>query len=69
VRYGPNHTFYDEWVYNAADIDASPIVWCREMGPTDDGEVTRYYKDRQMWVADVDRGLVRLSRYQPPREN
>jgi hypothetical protein len=64
VRYGANHSFHDEWVYNAADVDASRIVWCRAMGPTDDVEVTRYYKDRQMWVVDVDRDAVRVSRYQ-----
>jgi len=68
VRYGAGHSFHDEWVYNAADIDASPIVWCRTMGPTDDSEVTRYYKDRQAWMVDVD-GTVRVSRYQPGGTN
>jgi hypothetical protein len=68
VRYGANHSFHDEWVYNAADIDASWIVWCRAMGPADDVEVTRYYKDRQMWVVDVDRDVVQVSRYQPGAE-
>jgi spermidine synthase len=38
------------------------------MGSTDDVEVTRYYKDRQMWVVDVDRDVVQLSRYQPGAE-
>jgi hypothetical protein len=61
-------TFHDEWVYNAADVDASWIVWCRAVGPTDDVEVTRYYKDRQMWVVDVDRDVVQVSRYQPGAE-
>jgi hypothetical protein len=65
VRYGANHSFHDEWVYNAADVDASRIVWCRAMGSTDDVEVTRYYKDRQMWVVNVDSDAARVSRYQP----
>jgi hypothetical protein len=65
IRYGPNHNFHDEWVYNAADIDASPIVWCRAINPTDDAEVTQYYTDRQFWTADVDKDSVRVSRYQP----
>jgi hypothetical protein len=68
VRYGANHSFHDEWVYNAADVDASRITWCRAVGPTEDVEVTRYYKDRQMWVVDVDRGVVQVSRYQPGAE-
>jgi hypothetical protein len=65
VRYGADHTFRDEWVYNAADVDASPIVWCRASDRIDETEVTGYYKDRQFWVATVDNDTVRVSRYQP----
>ena len=65
VRYGANHNFHDEWVHNAADIDASPIVWCRASDPIDETEVTRYYKDRHFWVATVDSDTVRVSPYQP----
>jgi hypothetical protein len=65
VHYGANHSFHDEWVYNAADVDASPIVWCRASDPVDETEVTGYYKDRRFWVANVDRDTVRVSRYQP----
>jgi hypothetical protein len=65
VRYGPNHAFHDEWVYNRADVDASTIVWCRWMGPAKDDEVMRYYPDRQFWIVDVGAGLVatRLAHY------
>jgi len=65
VRYGANHSFHREWVYNAADVDASGIVWCRAIDPTEDSEVTRYYKDRSFWFADVDGDTARLSRYHP----
>jgi hypothetical protein len=65
VRYSSNHIFQDEWVYNAADIDSSPIVWCRAIDSTSDTEVTRYYRDRHYWLADVDRHAVRVSSYQP----
>jgi len=63
VRYGPTHSFLSEWVYNTADIDASRIVWARSMGPADDAEVARYYKDRQTWIADVEANSVRLAPY------
>jgi hypothetical protein len=63
VRYGANHSFHDEWVYNAADVDASPIVWCRAGGPADKEQVAQYYKDRRLWVVDVDGATARLSRY------
>jgi hypothetical protein len=68
VRYGANHSFHDEWVYNAADVDASKIVWCRAIDPAEDSEVTRYYKDRSFWLAEVDADTARLSRYQPRSE-
>jgi hypothetical protein len=68
VRYGASHSFQDEWVYNDADVDASRIVWCRAIDPTEDSEVTRYYKDRSFWLADVDADTTRLSRYQPGSE-
>jgi hypothetical protein len=65
VRYGTHHNFDHEWVYNSADIDASPVVWCRIMGPNDDREVVKYYKDRQIWVVDADSDSIQLASFQP----
>ena len=63
VRYVPPHSFHEEWVYNAADIDAARIVWCRAMGPSADVEVARYYADRQFWLVEDDGSTVHLSPY------
>ena len=68
VRYDASHSFQNEWVYNAADLDASPIVWCRTSESTDDSEVMQYYKDRIFWIANVGRDSVRVSRYEPGRQ-
>ena len=65
VRYGADHSFHDEWVYNAANIDGSAIVWCRATTPPDEAEVVRYYSDRMFWVASVSPHRVRVSRYRP----
>jgi hypothetical protein len=64
VRYSPVHDPpFDEWVYNAADIDGSKVVWAREMSAADNRELFNYYKDRDVWLAEPDTIPVRLSPY------
>ena len=62
VQYGPGHSFHDEWVYNAANIDDAPIVWCRSLSDAEDDEARRYYGDRQTWQVVVDDGVAQVSR-------
>ncbi|MFZ5831427.1 MAG: hypothetical protein ACOY3P_15185 [Planctomycetota bacterium] len=50
VRYGPQHECHHEWVYNAADIDAAPVVWARDMGPERNMALLRYFSDRKFWL-------------------
>jgi hypothetical protein len=64
VRYGANHSIHDEWVYNAANIDGAPVVWCRATDSADEAEVTHYYKGRRFWIANVDSDGARLSHYE-----
>ena len=54
VRYSPRHVFQQEWVYNAADIDAARIVWARDLGPEQDEQLLHYYPDRKAWLLDPD---------------
>lgn len=64
VRYQPGHNFImDEWVYNNADIDASKVIWARDMGP-ENAELVQYFKDRQVWLAEPDYTPVRLVAYE-----
>lgn len=53
VRYQPNHTF-QEWVYNAADIGSSPIVWAHDLGTAENEDLRRYYPDRDAWLLQPD---------------
>src|SRR6267154_2635959 len=39
-------------VYNAADIDASKIVWARDLGPAKNQQLIDYYKGRTIWIVD-----------------
>jgi hypothetical protein len=59
VHYSAHHNPDQEWVYNAADIDASKVVWAREMDSKSDAELLRYFKDRHVWTLNADA--------QPPR--
>jgi len=50
VRYSTDHPLYDEWVYNAPDIDNSKVIWAREMDAADNLELIRYYQGRHVWL-------------------
>jgi hypothetical protein len=63
VRYSPEHDPLDEWVYNAADIDGSKIIWAREMDAAGNLELIHYYKDRYVWLVQPDLQPVELSPY------
>lgn len=53
VRYGPFYPFHREWVYNAADIDGSEVVWARDRGEEKNRELVNYFKDRKIWVLEA----------------
>lgn len=54
VRYADDHNPRNEWVYNSADIDASDIVWAREMSGSKRNELINYFSDRKIWILDAD---------------
>jgi hypothetical protein len=60
VRYSPNHMLND-WVYNAADIDKSKVVWARQMDTASDRELLNYYQGRQAWLVEPDCNPPRVS--------
>lgn len=63
VRYGPEHNVDRDWVYNAPDIDASPIVWARDMGKSANEELLRYFNTRHAWLMYGDESPPRLEPY------
>ncbi len=66
VRYSAEHNPSDEWVYNAADIDSSKVIWARGMDDAEDTELIRYYKDRRVWLVEPDQPAI-VSPYPPPK--
>ena len=51
VKNGAAQSEFD-WVYNAADIDASKIVWASDLGPARNRELINYFKGRRVWIVD-----------------
>ncbi len=58
VRYAAGHDPAHEWVYNAADIEKSPIVWAREMDAVRNAKLVDYFADRRIWLLYVDHGCT-----------
>lgn len=63
VRYAPGHDPMKEWVYNGADIDASKVVWAREMDAADNQELIDYYRNRKVWLVEPDAAPATISPY------
>jgi len=68
VRYSPAHYMFNEWVYNAADIDSSKVIWAQEMDTASNLELIHYYKDRKVWLVQPDQQLATLSPYPIPEQ-
>jgi hypothetical protein len=63
VRYFPQHVFQEEWVFNAADIDSSRIVWARDLGPVENRALLSYYPNRRPLLLEPDQDTPELSDY------
>ena len=49
VSYERGYRIVDEWVYNAANIDDSRIVWARDMGKEKNEQLIEYFSGRKIW--------------------
>ncbi len=63
VDYSPTHDENSEWVYNAAEIDSSPVVWARDMGDRNNQELLRYFHNRKVWRLQADADPPKLATY------
>jgi hypothetical protein len=67
VRYSPTHNPVDEWVYNAPDINQSKVIWARDMGPVENLQLIRCYKNRTVWLVQPDTKPVEITPYPLPK--
>jgi hypothetical protein len=54
VRYGPQALLNEDWVHNDADIDGAKVVWAKEMDSEQNRKLLGYFKDRRVWLVEVD---------------
>jgi hypothetical protein len=66
VRYSADHVDKsNDIVYNSADIDASQIVWARDMGEAKNRELVNYYQgSRKIWLCQPDTDPATLIPYE-----
>lgn len=61
VRADPGYYAHNEYVYNAADIDAQSVIWARDMGTERNRELIGYYNrrgGRELMLLDNGRRLI-----------
>lgn len=68
VRYSPHHIFQNEWVWNAAEIDAQRVVWARDLGENENSTLLSYYPNRSVYILEPDSEPPRLERYVPAKK-
>ncbi|MBZ5651474.1 MAG: hypothetical protein LAO18_13425 [Acidobacteriia bacterium] len=68
VSNSSTHSPHEEWVYNAADIDDSKIVWAREIPGVDVKPLLEYFRGRTVWLLEPDRVPIQFTPYQPGPE-
>ena len=68
VRYSQDHDVLNEWVYNAADIDRSKVVWAREMDAPNNLALIDYFRDRTVWLVEPDFNPAKVTSYPTMQE-
>jgi hypothetical protein len=59
----PDNVF--QWIYNNADIDASKVVWARDMGIEGNRSLLEYFRDRKVWMLDPNVEPATILPYAP----
>jgi hypothetical protein len=54
VRYTKYRYPQEEWIYNRADIDNSPVIWAQDLGPQENRRLMEYFKGRSFWLLKPD---------------
>ena len=68
VDYSENWDAVREWVYNGADLDASPVIFAHLRSPRDNRDLLDHFPGRKTWLVHLGPSPndVSLERYDPP---
>jgi hypothetical protein len=62
VHYSPVHGFA-EWVHNAVDLEASPVIWVHDLSRDENEKVLGAYPRRRAWLLEPDESPPKLLPY------
>jgi hypothetical protein len=63
VKAKDNPNDFLQWIYNAGDIDGSPVVWARDLGPEQNRALMDYFRGRMVWLVDPNVQPARITPY------
>jgi hypothetical protein len=63
VKPKDNPNDFLQWIYNAADIDRSPVVWARDLGTEENRGLLEYFRGRKVWLVDPNTEPARITPY------
>ena len=63
VRYDSDYTPHREWVFNAPDLTAAPVIFAHDLGADKNPELMALYAGRSVWVLHVSTRSTRLEPY------
>jgi hypothetical protein len=68
VDYAENWDSVHEWVYNGANLDASPVIFAHLLSPRENRDLLDHFPGRTAWLVRLGPQVtdVRLERYDPP---
>ena len=57
---------FSDWIANRADLGSAKVVWADDMGPAENEELMKYFKQRHAWLLDADDNPPNLEPYPAP---
>lgn len=68
IKYGQDHEFWKEWVFNLADIENQRVVYARSLDPSSDAALADYLSDFDVWYVEPDATPYTLARIRSHRK-